>query len=206
MAADAGELALLVGLGNPGREYRGNRHNIGFMVLDEVARRAGIEVRTRRFQGHVGQGPLAGRKVVLLKPETYMNLSGESVGAAARFYRIAPEDVVVVHDELDLPFGKLQIKDGGGHGGHNGVRSIAQHLGANAFRRVRIGIGRPPDSRIPAADYVLSDFGEDEERVLGEVLATAADAVEVILKEGVKAAMNRFNGKASQRKERALPE
>jgi PTH1 family peptidyl-tRNA hydrolase len=205
MVTSAGETALLVGLGNPGREYRRNRHNVGFMALDEIARRAKVELRTRRFQGLHGQGVYAGRRVILLQPETYMNLSGESVGAAARFFRVAPENVVVIHDDVDHPFGRLQIKDGGGHGGHNGLKSIISHLSSNAFRRVRIGVGRPPDSRIPVADYVLSDFYPEEERALEELLWQVADAVEVILKDGIQAAMNRFNGKGQQpKKERVL--
>jgi PTH1 family peptidyl-tRNA hydrolase len=189
---------MLVGLGNPGREYRDNRHNVGFMSLEEIARRAGADLRGRRFQGVCGQGQFGGRKVVLLRPETYMNLSGESVGPAARFFRVAPEDVLVLHDDVDLAFGRLQVKDGGGHGGHNGLKSIVAHLGTNAFRRIRIGVGRPPDSRIPVADYVLSDFYPEERRALEDVLWLVAEAAEMVLREGVRAAMNRFNGRARE--------
>jgi PTH1 family peptidyl-tRNA hydrolase len=198
MVGSEGGPALLVGLGNPGREYRDNRHNVGFMSLEEIARRAGADLRVRRFQGVCGQGQLGGRKVVLLRPETYMNLSGESVGPAARFFRVPPEDVLVLHDDVDLPFGRLQVKDGGGHGGHNGLKSIVAHLGTNAFRRIRIGVGRPPDSRIPVADYVLSDFYPEERRALEGVLWLVAEAAEMVLREGVRAAMNRFNGRARE--------
>lgn len=198
MAARGDGPALLVGLGNPGREHRGNRHNVGFMALDEIARRAGVALSTQRFRGALGSGRFAGRRVVLLQPETYMNVSGESVGPAARFFKVSPEDVVVLHDEVDLPFGRLQVKDGGGHGGHNGLRSVISGLGSNAFCRIRIGIGRPANSRIPTASYVLSNFYPEEERELEEVLWKVADAVEVLLQEGVRAAMNRFNGRAEE--------
>jgi PTH1 family peptidyl-tRNA hydrolase len=193
-------MAMLVGLGNPGREYRRNRHNIGFMALEEIARRAGIDLRTRKFSGAYGQGEWGGCRVVLLEPETFMNLSGDSVQPAMAFFKIAPDDLVVLHDDLDLAFGKIQIKDGGGHGGHNGLRSIAGRLGTTEFKRVRFGIGRPENSNIPVADYVLSDFYSEERGVLDDVLATASDAVEMILREGVRAAMNRFNGKAQAQK------
>jgi PTH1 family peptidyl-tRNA hydrolase len=193
-----GDVALLVGLGNPGREYRHNRHNVGFMALGEIARRAGVDLRTRRFQGIYGQGAYGGRRVVLLQPETYMNLSGESVGPAARFFKVAHEDVVVMHDDVDFPFGKIQVKDGGGHGGHNGLKSIVSALGSSAFRRVRIGIGRPAQSRVPVADYVLSDFYPEEKRALTDVLWKVADAVELILRDGVLRAMNQFNGRAQE--------
>jgi PTH1 family peptidyl-tRNA hydrolase len=206
MGAGEGGPALLAGLGNPGREYRRNRHNVGFMALAEIARRAGADLRTHRFHGLLGQGRFGGRPVILVQPETFMNLSGECVGAAARFFRVPAEDLCALHDDVDLPFGRLQVKAGGGHGGHNGVRSVIEHLGSNAFRRIRIGVGRPPDSRIPTADYVLSDFYPEEARVLEEVLWRVADAVEVWLREGVQAAMNRFNGRAPEAlKERPGP-
>ena len=191
---------MLVGLGNPGREYRGNRHNVGFMAVEEIARRAGIDLRSKKFSAHMGQGELAGSRLVLLLPETFMNLSGDSVQPAMAFFKVAPADLIVLHDELDLPFGKLQVKDGGGHGGHNGLRSIAGRLASQAFKRIRIGIGRPANVNIPVADYVLSDFQSSERGTLDEVLGASSDAVEMILRHGVGRAMNRYNGRAQEPK------
>ena len=196
---------MLVGLGNPGREYRRNRHNVGFMALEEIARRAGIDLRTRKFSASYGQGTCAGRKVVCLMPETFMNLSGDSVQPAAAFFKVAPEDLIVFHDEVDLAFGKLQVKEGGGHGGHNGLRSLAARLGTTQFRRIRIGVGRPANSNVPMADYVLSDFYGEESRALEEVLWKACDAAELILREGIGKAMNRFNGKAQEPRPKKAP-
>jgi peptidyl-tRNA hydrolase, PTH1 family len=189
---------MLVGLGNPGREYRRNRHNVGFMAIEQIAERARIELRTRKFNATMGQGTFGGRKVVLLMPETYMNLSGDSVQPAMAFYKVAREDLIVLHDEIDLPFGKLQVKDGGGHGGHNGLRSIAARVGSTEFGRIRIGVGRPQNSNVPVADYVLSDFYGEETRALEEVLWKVHDAAELALRDGIKAAMNQFNGKAQE--------
>jgi len=191
---------MLVGLGNPGREYRRNRHNVGFMALEELARRANIDLRTRKFSANMGQGTFAGRKVVLLMPETFMNLSGDSVQPAMAFFKVDKADLIVFHDELDMPFGKLQVKDGGGHGGHNGLRSIAGRVGSTEWKRVRIGVGRPQNCNIPVADYVLSDFYSEEARALEDILWKAHDAAEIILREGAKAAMNQFNGKAQEPK------
>ena len=135
---------LLVGLGNPGREYARNRHNIGFMAVDEIAREYGFPIWKRKFQGQMAEGRIAGEKVILLKPETYMNLSGEAAGTAARFYKIPPERIWVFHDEMDLPPGRLRTKHGGGSGGHNGIKSLDQHL-TPAYGRVRLGVGHPGD-------------------------------------------------------------
>jgi PTH1 family peptidyl-tRNA hydrolase len=182
---------LVVGLGNPGREYARHRHNAGWMVLDELARRHGASWKGK-FSGQLAEVRLDGHRVALLKPETYMNESGRSVAAAARFYKLEPDAILVVHDEGDLDLGRLQARLGGGFAGHNGLRSIAQHLKTPEFMRLRIGVGRPGrgDPR-PLADYVLSDFAsEDDPETL---IARAADAVETLDAEGLDRAQARFN-------------
>lgn len=184
---------LVVGLGNPGREYAGNRHNLGYMVADELARRHGGSFRAK-FSGQLAELRIGGERVALLKPETYMNESGTSVGAAARFFKLEPAEVLVVHDEGDFDLGRMQARLGGGLAGHNGLRSIAQHLRTQDFLRLRVGVGRPErgDPR-PLADYVLSDF-EPHDDVEG-IVARAADAVETVVGEGLEAAQRRFNEK-----------
>ncbi|GMV38937.1 MAG: peptidyl-tRNA hydrolase [Myxococcales bacterium] len=182
-------MILLVGLGNPGPKYRKNRHNIGFMVVDELLRRAGAATK-EKFKGEWARTTHCGKDVVLLKPMTFMNLSGESVRAAADFFRVEPQDTVVVHDELDLPFGRVKLKQGGGHAGHNGLRSISAHMGAD-YARIRCGIDRPAVGA-PAA-WVLSDFSAAESPWVQQMVDTAADAAESILRDGIAAAMNRFN-------------
>jgi PTH1 family peptidyl-tRNA hydrolase len=182
---------LVVGLGNPGREYARNRHNVGYLVADELARRHGGAWRSK-FSGQLAEIRLDGHKVVLLKPETYMNESGRSVGAAARFFKVDPDAVLVIHDEGDFDLGRLELKYGGGLGGHNGLRSLAQHLKTPDFLRLRIGVGRPErgDPR-PLADYVLSDFdAHDDAEAL---IARAADAVETLDAEGVERAQAAVN-------------
>jgi peptidyl-tRNA hydrolase, PTH1 family len=182
---------LVAGLGNPGRQYADTRHNVGFMVADELARRLGGSWRGK-FVGELAEVRLDGLRLALLKPQTYMNESGRSVGAAARFFKIEPENLVVVHDEVDLEPGRLQIRLGGGLAGHNGLRSVASALGTPDFARVRIGVGRPArgDPR-PVADFVLSEFPPD---VDAEALVSrAADAVEAVARDGVEEAQNRFN-------------
>jgi PTH1 family peptidyl-tRNA hydrolase len=151
---------LFVGLGNPGRAYAGNRHNIGFMAVDAIAREHGISTFRSRFQGQAAEGPLGADRVILLKPATYMNESGRAVAEAAKFYKIPLDNIVVFHDELDLAPGKLRVKKGGGNAGHNGLRSITAHMG-NDYRRVRLGIGHPGDKAL-VHNYVLSDFAKSE--------------------------------------------
>ena len=182
---------LVVGLGNPGREYERTRHNVGWLVLDELARRHGGSFRSK-FSGRVAEVRLGDLRLALLKPETYMNESGRSVGAAARFYKVPPDGTLLVHDDVDLEEGRLQARLGGGLAGHNGLRSIAQHLGTNDFLRLRIGVGRPErgDPR-PVADYVLSPF--DPSFDVDELVTRAADAVEALAAEGLSAAQARFN-------------
>jgi peptidyl-tRNA hydrolase, PTH1 family len=182
---------LVVGLGNPGREYGNTRHNVGRMVVDELARRHSATWRGK-FNGQLAEIRIDGHRVALLKPETYMNESGRSVGAAARFYKVEPDAILVVHDEGDFDLGRLQARKGGGLAGHNGLRSIAQHLKTQDFLRLRIGVGRPErgDPR-PLADYVLSNFEPHQD---AEAIVThAADAVETLDAEGLERAQAKFN-------------
>ncbi|HEY8373655.1 MAG TPA: aminoacyl-tRNA hydrolase [Pseudonocardiaceae bacterium] len=192
MTADS-DPVLVVGLGNPGPSYTGNRHNAGFLVLDELGARIGGRFKAHKAGADVLEGRLAGRRVVLVKPRSFMNLSGGPVAGVARFYKVAPSTVVVVHDELDIPFGALRLKLGGGEGGHNGLRSITKSLGTRDYLRVRFGIGRPP-GRMDPADYVLRDFSTVERRELPFLVDRCADAVEVLLADGLEAAQNKFHG------------
>lgn len=166
-------MKLFVGLGNPGAKYAGNRHNIGFMALDEIASDHGFAPWRSKFQGQLCEGKLGGEKVILLKPETFMNLSGQSVGEAMRFYKLTPADVTVFHDELDLAPGKVRVKTGGGHAGHNGLRSMHQHIGAD-YHRVRMGIGHP-GHKDAVARYVLHDFAKADQNWLDDVLRGSSD-------------------------------
>jgi PTH1 family peptidyl-tRNA hydrolase len=186
------ERTLIVGLGNPGRAYAFNRHNVGFMVVDKLALRAGIDLRRVQSKAIVGSGRLADRPVIFAKPQTSMNLSGESVGALANFYRVPPAAILVIYDELDIPFGVIRLREKGGAGGHNGMRSLIQHLG-NDFPRLRLGIGRPPGRMDPAA-FVLQDFGRDELPLVSEMLTRAGEAVESFVVNGIDLTMSRYNG------------
>jgi PTH1 family peptidyl-tRNA hydrolase len=182
---------LVVGLGNPGREYERTRHNAGWLVLDELARRHGGSWRSK-FSGSLAEVRLGDAKLALLKPETYMNESGRSVGAAARFFKVPPEQVLVAHDDVDLESGRLQARSGGGLAGHNGLRSLGQHLGSQDFLRLRIGVGRPGrgDPR-SVADWVLSPFAPEEDA--DALVSRSADAVEMIVSDGLEAAQQKFN-------------
>jgi peptidyl-tRNA hydrolase, PTH1 family len=186
-------LKLIVGLGNPGDRYSGTRHNIGFMVVELLAEKNGIRIKKKGHQGYYGVGRVAGQEVTLLLPQTYMNLSGASVGSAVKAVGLdTEEDVVIVHDDVDLPFGKLRIRCGGGHGGHNGIRNICQVLGNGEFTRLKLGIGRPhPEEE--TADFVLRKFSSAEREDLQKVLASAVAAMETLLSQGATAAMNEFN-------------
>jgi peptidyl-tRNA hydrolase, PTH1 family len=177
---------LIVGLGNPGAKYAGHRHNVGFMIADELARRLRADAFREKFNALYAKAGEA----LLLKPQTYMNLSGESVQKALQFFKLGLADLVVIHDELDLPFGTLKIKVGGGSAGHNGIKSVAQHAGGPDFVRLRVGIGRPPQR---GTEHVLSDFSRQECSELPAVLERAAHAVTDILERGVQAAMNLHN-------------
>jgi PTH1 family peptidyl-tRNA hydrolase len=186
---------LVVGLGNPGPAYRGNRHNVGVMVLDLLAERVGGRFAKHKARADVVEGrlgPLPAPRVVLAEPRSYMNESGGPVAGLCNFYKIPVEQLVVVHDELDLPYGSLRLKRGGGDNGHNGLRSITRSLGSREYLRVRFGIGRPP-GRMDAADFVLRDFSAAERKDLGFHLDRAADAVEALVRDGLEAAQNRYN-------------
>ncbi|GAA1988864.1 aminoacyl-tRNA hydrolase [Amycolatopsis minnesotensis] len=188
----AGEQILLAGLGNPGPRYAGNRHNIGFLVLDELAARVGGKFKAHKGGAEVLEGRLANRRVVLTKPRSFMNLSGGPVSGTAKFFKIAPDGIVVVHDELDLPFGALKLKLGGGDNGHNGLRSITKSLGTKDYYRVRFGVDRPP-GRMDPADYVLKDFSTVERKELAFEIDRCADAVEALIGTGLTAAQNAFH-------------
>ncbi|KRD09530.1 peptidyl-tRNA hydrolase [Mycobacterium sp. Root265] len=184
------EPLLVVGLGNPGPNYAKTRHNLGFMVADLLAERIGSGFKVHKKSGaEVTTGRLGGRAVVLAKPRVYMNESGRQVGPLAKFYSVSPADVVVLHDELDIDFGRIRLKLGGGEGGHNGLRSVASALGTKDFQRVRIGVGRPPGRKDPAA-YVLENFSAVERPEVPIICEQAADAVELLLAQGLEPAQN----------------
>ena len=187
---------LVVGLGNPGKEYAANRHNVGFMVADLLASRIGAKFgRSKRSHAEVAEGRLGfgGPKLILAKPLTFMNLSGAPVSQLAQFFKVPLENVIAVHDELDVPFGQIRVKRGGGEGGHNGLRSMSKSLATKEYARVRFGIGRPPGRQDPA-DYVLSDFGGAERKELDFLVDRAADVVEAVIAEGVEWAQNKYHG------------
>jgi PTH1 family peptidyl-tRNA hydrolase len=182
---------LIVGLGNPGREYENTRHNVGFEVLDELAAGGGFGSWRSQANARVAKGAIGPDEVLLVKPMTFMNLSGDAVGNLLRYYKVGPETLVVVHDELDFGPGVVRVKIGGGHGGHNGLRSIIAHVGRE-FTRVRLGVGKPP-SREAGADHVLSGFDKRERHLVDEAVALAVKAVKTILEKGAQAAMNEVN-------------
>jgi peptidyl-tRNA hydrolase, PTH1 family len=193
-------MLLLVGLGNPGREYASHRHNVGFMAVDELARRAKADAFREKFSGEYARGELLGEQLILLKPMTYMNESGRSVQAAMAFFKVPAKEVIVVHDELDLPFGDVRLKMSGGHAGHNGLRSIMAVAGPD-FGRLRLGIGRPPPGfRGEVADYVLSGFDAVERATLPDVLKTGGDTVLDVIRRGFDAAMNARNTRPKAKK------
>ncbi|MER1997338.1 MAG: aminoacyl-tRNA hydrolase [Arthrobacter sp.] len=185
---------LVAGLGNPGPGYSRNRHNVGQMVLDELASRMGGRFKAHKSRAQVLEGRIGigGPRVVLAKPLTYMNLSGGPVSSLARFYGIEPENVVAVHDEIDIPFNSVKLKLGGGEGGHNGLRDISKALGTKDYLRVRVGVGRPP-GRMDTADWVLKDFGSAESKELPFLVSDGADAVELLLSDGLLAAQQKFH-------------
>jgi len=192
-------MKLIVGLGNPGKLYANNRHNVGFKCLDLFAREQGISLNQRKGRSQSGMGEVAGGKVVLAKPKTFMNLSGEAVAALVHRYKLSPEDILVVYDDLDLPLGKIRIREKGSSGGHKGLKSIIAHLGTQDFPRIRVGIaplesdaGNPPE-KVDAVEHVLSDFTDREKAVIKEVYAGVAAAIHCLLTEGIAAAMNKYN-------------
>lgn len=184
---------LVVGLGNPGPGYAANRHNVGQMVVDLLAERAGATFKRHRANAMIAEARFGqGLRMVLAKPQSFMNVSGTPVAGLLRFYKLAPSRLIVVHDELDIPFDTIRLKIGGGPGGHNGVKSVAVNLATPEFYRVRVGIGRPPGRQDPA-DFVLKDFTADERKALPVLLEEAADAVELLAREGLEAAQQRFH-------------
>jgi PTH1 family peptidyl-tRNA hydrolase len=190
-------MKLIVGLGNPGLRYANNRHNIGFMCLNHFARMQGIRLDSKQGQARTGTGEINGEKIVLARPQTFMNSSGKSVSRLVQKYKIEPGDLIVIHDDLDLPLGKIRIRQGGSSGGHKGIESIINELGSQDFIRVRIGIGRPigadEASEADVIDYVLNDFDPDEKQIITEVIPKVSEAILCLLNEGLTAAMNKYN-------------
>jgi peptidyl-tRNA hydrolase, PTH1 family len=184
---------LIVGLGNPGREYKGNRHNVGFMVLDTLASHFDVSFTRIESKALMTKTNYKGKKILLSKPQTYMNLSGQSVGQLTNFYKIPFENIIVAYDEVDLPFGSLRLRPEGGSAGHKGLQSIIDQLGTNQFPRLRIGVGRPP-GRKGAANYVLRDFSVQEKEILDGILKHASEAVLEFIENDLETAMNKFNG------------
>ena len=184
---------LIAGLGNPGKQYFATRHNIGFSAIDYISQKHNIDVSKIKYKGLIGEGTIAGEKVILLKPQTFMNLSGESVREAAAFHKIPPENVISLHDDISLPVGVLRIREKGSAGGHNGLKSIIAHLNSQDFPRMKIGVGAPqPDKDL--ADYVLGRISKEEEKILFDVLARVCDAVSEYIKSGAQSAMSKYNG------------
>jgi len=184
---------LIAGLGNPGSRYAATRHNIGFMVAEHLAQRHGLSLKKKGYSGLYGIGRIAGCEAAILLPQTFMNRSGSSVQGAMAGLKVAFDDLIVIHDEIDLPFGTLRLKSGGGHGGHNGLRSIGQSLGQSGYLRVRVGVGRPEYGEV--SDYVLAPFGSEDRRYLDKVVKAASEAVEILLAQGIESAMNAYNNR-----------
>jgi PTH1 family peptidyl-tRNA hydrolase len=185
-------MILVAGLGNPGSEYASTKHNLGFLTVDEIGKRAGIDLKKKKFSGVYGEGTFNNDKLILLKPETYMNRSGESVSSAASFYHIPAENIIIIHDELDLPTGTVRIKAGGGSAGHKGLKSVMGELGSGDFIRIRIGIGKPREKK-GTVSHVLTKFNKEESELVRESLLRAADAVLEIIRHGLQKAMNKYN-------------
>ncbi len=185
---------LVVGLGNPGPKYDWTRHNMGFLVIDQLADREHIPVQRLKYKSLTNTAVLGGQSVLLMKPTTYMNLSGEAVGEAARFYKIPPERVLVISDDVSLPQGKLRIRRSGSAGGHNGLKNIIAHLGTDQFPRIKVGVGGKPHPDHDMADWVLGKFSGPDRKVMEEAIARAADAVTLYLEKGADQAMAKFNG------------
>ena len=188
---------IIVGLGNPSKQYEGTRHNAGFMTLDVLADRYNIDISEKKHKALCGKGVIEGNKVVLLKPQTFMNLSGESVRAAADFYKVAPEEIIVIYDDISLGPGQLRVRKKGSAGGHNGMKNIIAHLGTQDFPRIRVGVGEKP-AGMDLADYVLGRFSKGERELLEEAFKEGARAAVAILCDGIESAMNQFNGKKSR--------
>lgn len=192
-AESSGEVYLIVGLGNPGRDYKGTRHNIGFMAVDSLAKALDIKLTKVQSKALIGLGKMDGARVVLAKPQTYMNLSGQAVVGLMNFYKVDRANLIVVHDDIDLPFGTIRIRPKGGSAGQRGLGSIIEKLGSQDFSRMRLGVGRPP-GRMDPKDYVLQHFTKDENEILQTMLDTACEAAREFVSNGLEAAMNRYNG------------
>ena len=184
---------IIAGLGNPGKEYAGSRHNVGFMTLDELADRYNIDVREKAHKALIGKGMIEGNKVILVKPQTYMNLSGESIRSVMDYYKTEPSEFIVIYDDISLEPGQIRIRKKGSAGGHNGIKNIIAHLGTQEFPRIKVGVGAKPP-RMDLADYVLGRFSAEDRRVMEEAFKTAAKAAQVMITDGAEAAMNQFNG------------
>ena len=182
---------LIVGLGNPGKEYEGTRHNIGFETIDYLSKKYNIDVNRTKFKGIFGEGFINNKKVVLLKPSTYMNLSGESIREAINFYKLENEEVLVIYDDISLEVGKIRIREKGSAGGHNGIKSIIANMSTDVFPRIKIGVGQPKGDLV---SHVLGKFSQEEISDLNEVIEASSEAVEIIVKDGTKEAMNKLNG------------
>ncbi len=189
---------LIVGLGNPGSQYRGTRHNVGFDVLDLLASKYNIEVNRIKFKGIYGEGRILDEKIILLKPSTFMNLSGESVQEAANFYKIEENNIIILHDDISLEIGRMRIRAKGSAGGHNGLKSIIANLSSDEFIRIKIGVGQPKKELVC---HVLGKFSKEERQLVDEINNAVTDAVELIIKQGIVEAMNRFNGYKTELKE-----
>ena len=191
-------MIIIVGLGNPGREYNNTRHNIGFEAINYIADKYNIDIDREKFKGVYGEGVIGGQKVILLKPTTYMNLSGESVRAIMDFYKLTQDEIIILYDDISLPVGRLRIRDKGSAGGHNGIKSIISNLGTDKFSRIKIGVG---ESKGDLVKHVLGQFSKKDSEVLQDVLSTAISATETIIESDIKEAMNKFNGFISEKAE-----
>ena len=184
-------MRMIVGLGNPGRRYVQTRHNVGFTVIENLANRWSIPADGKQLGALVGTGRIGDSKAMLIRPQSFMNRSGQPVRSLVGYFKLASSDVIVVHDDLDLPFGRVQLKQGGGHGGHNGLRDLNKHVGSD-YVRVRMGVGRPPEGW-DTADYVLGKWSQDETPQVPSIIDRASDAIESVIRDGLEAAMNQFN-------------
>lgn len=185
---------IIAGLGNPGRNYVGTRHNIGFDALDALASKNNIKFNKTKFKADIGEGIIGTERVILAKPQTFMNLSGESIRPLRDWYKIPDENIIIIHDDISLPLGKLRLRGKGSAGGHNGMKSIIYQLGTDIFPRLKIGVGAPPDAEYDLADFVLGKFSKDEVEILAKTVVKVTDAVESIIRNGVEKTMSKFNG------------
>ena len=189
---------LIVGLGNIGKEYEGTRHNIGFEAIDYISKKYNIDINRKKFKGEYGEGFIGREKVILLKPSTYMNLSGESIIEVMNFYKLSNEEIIVLYDDISLEVGKLRVRDKGSAGGHNGIKSIIACIGSDVFSRIKIGVGQPKGDLV---SHVLGKFSKDENEILSEVIKVTSEGVEIIMKNDIKEAMNKLNGFNVSKKE-----